>query len=166
MPSQPIQRITVLLIEDNPGDARLLRESLGGADVPLFELEWVDHLAAGLERLGRGNVDIVLLDLNLPDSSGLPTFQRVRAKFPDLPIILMTGLDDEELALRAVSEGAQEYLVKASVSGALISRHIRHAIGRHKSLRVQLTRADAAERGDPVPEVQRDDGAGLPARLP
>ena len=106
----PMRPLRVLLIEDNPGDARLIRELLVEAGAG-FEPEWVQRLDLGLERLADGEpVDAVLLDLSLPDSQGFATFERVRAAAPDVPIIMLTGLADEELAVQAVRSGAQDYL--------------------------------------------------------
>ena len=102
--------IKVLLIEDNPGDARLIEEMLATAKGARFHLESVDRLARGLDRLGSGGIDAVLLDLSLPDSDGLDTFLKVQSRAPAVPIIILTSLDDEETALRAVREGAQDYI--------------------------------------------------------
>ena len=90
---------TVLLIEDNPGDARLIREMLAEGGGDRFKLECADRLSTGLERLAEGGVDIVLLDLGLPDSQGLDTLHKVIAEVPEVPItVVLTGTDDEELA--------------------------------------------------------------------
>jgi len=125
--------IKVLLVEDNPGDARLMQEMLSEAKKFSFRLEFVDRLAKGLERLGQGDVDVVLLDLGLPDSSGFGTFTRVQSEYPQVPIIPLTGMDDEMLAVRAVRAGAQDYLVKGEVSGGLLASAIRYAIERKKA---------------------------------
>jgi PAS domain S-box-containing protein len=123
-----------LLIEDNPGDARLIEVLLAEADTG-FEVEWVTRLADGVERLrdGERSVDAVLLDLALPDSSGFDTFAAVNASAPRVPIILLTGLDDEELAVRAVRLGAQDYLTKGRVDGPLLARAIHYAIERRQA---------------------------------
>ncbi len=125
--------IRVLQIEDNPGDARLIQEMLAEAKGVVFILEHAERLSQGLERLTEKGFDIILLDLSLPDSDGLPTFARVKAQAKKIPIIVMSGLDDEELALRAVQEGAQDYLVKGHVDGHLLSRALRYAIERKKA---------------------------------
>jgi two-component system phosphate regulon sensor histidine kinase PhoR len=122
----------ILLIEDNPADARLLREMLVEIRDAPFELEWVERLSAGLERLTKGDVDAVLLDLSLPDSQGLETFLRVQAQAPHVPITVLSGLDDAALALQAVREGAQDYLVKGKIDGNLLVRAIRYAIERKR----------------------------------
>ncbi|MDO9532529.1 MAG: response regulator, partial [Deltaproteobacteria bacterium] len=89
----------VLLVEDNPGDARLIQEMLMEAGGDGFELEWVSQLSEGLERLSTGKVDLVLLDLGLPDSRGINTFFKAYAHAPEVPFVLMTGLEDGTLAL-------------------------------------------------------------------
>jgi PAS domain S-box-containing protein len=143
------QPLSVLLIEDNPGDARLIREMF--ADVPAahVRLRHADRLAAGLAQLE--GADIVLLDLSLPDSHGLETFLRLRDQAPGVPVIVLTGLDDETVAVRAVQEGAQDYLPKGEVDGHLLVRSIRYAIERkraeeeraHLLVREQVARAEA-----------------------
>lgn len=124
--------IKVLLIEDNEGDARLIRETLAGATSAAFDLVWADRLSTGLAHLPKGGIDLVLLDLSLPDSQGLDTFVRVHAQAPEVPIIMMTGLDDEALVIKAAREGAQEYLVKGEVDGKTLSRVMRYAIERRR----------------------------------
>jgi signal transduction histidine kinase len=128
--------IKVLLIEDNPGDARLIAAHLGGRPPPglTFEWQWVDTLAAGLERLRAGGIDVVLLDLGLPESSGLQTVQRLIAQPGRVPaLVVLSGLSDEAVALRALECGAQDYLVKGQVDGATLVRAIRYAIGRNQA---------------------------------
>ena len=122
--------LKVLLIEDNPLDARLIQIMLAEAGAGLFSLERVDRLTAGLARLAKGDIGMVLLDLSLPDSYGLGTFQRVHAEFPNVPIIVMSGLSDETVAVNAVHEGAQDYLVKGQVGGPLLVRAMRYALER------------------------------------
>jgi diguanylate cyclase (GGDEF)-like protein len=119
--------IKLLLIEDNPGDARLVQEMLSEIKPIPFELEWAERLSIGLNRLAIGDIDVVLLDLALPDGSGLDTLFKVRIKAPKAAIIVLTSLDDEELAIQAVREGAQDYLVKGKVNGNLLLRAISYA---------------------------------------
>jgi sigma-B regulation protein RsbU (phosphoserine phosphatase) len=128
-----VETINVLLIEDNPGDARLYREMLAEARDPAFELQWVDRLSKGLERLADGNIHLVLVDLTLPDSQGLETFLRVHAHAPGIAIVVLSGLADEMLAFRTVQEGAQDYLVKGQVEGPLLVRAARYAIERKQA---------------------------------
>jgi len=126
--------LTVLLIEDNSGDARLIELALaeaGGDDIRLLRAERLDE---GLERLAVGGVDVVLLDLSLPDSHGLETFQRARSEVPSVPIVVLSGMSDEQLAVHAVNEGAQDYLVKGRVDGEDLKRAIRYAMERHEAM--------------------------------
>jgi signal transduction histidine kinase len=122
--------IRILLVEDNPGDARLLQEILIEAPSLEADLERVDRLEAAEARLGEFAPDVVLLDLSLPDAHGMTTVTRALQAAPDVPIIVLTGLDDEELALHAVQSGAQDYLVKGQVDPVLLARAIRYAIER------------------------------------
>lgn len=127
------QRQTVLLVEDNPGDARLIRESLIELAGNSFALETADRLGTALQRLSAGGIDAVLLDLALPDSKGRDTFKRARAHAPTVPIIVLTGLGDEALALRMVQEGAQDYVAKVELNGSILQRAIRYAIERERA---------------------------------
>lgn len=124
--------LTVLLVEDNAGDVHLIAALL---KLPAAEfcLERVERLASGLERLDQGGVDVVLLDLGLPDSQGDATFAAVRRAAPAVPVIILTGLGDEALAIRMVREGAQDYLVKGAVEGNILRRAIRYAIERQRA---------------------------------
>lgn len=123
--------LNVLLIEDNPGDARLIQEILRDADGE-FRLERVDTLGKGIGALTRASADVVLLDLSLPDSHGPETFDRLHRAFPFVPIVVLSGLADEEVAVAAVRSGAQDYLVKGQVEGNLIGRAIRYAVERQR----------------------------------
>jgi diguanylate cyclase (GGDEF)-like protein len=125
------------LIEDNPGDARLIREMIAEQADASFEIEHVARLAQGLERLASAGASLVLLDLSLPDSLGLDTFARVYAHSPAVPIIVLTGHDDHNLALAAVKSGAQDYLVKARLDRELLLRSMHYAIER-KRYQLQL----------------------------
>ena len=127
------QLIHVLLLEDNPDDAALVRELLSEEHAEVFQLEWVDHLQAALNYLGEHSVDVVLCDLNLPDGLGLDAFSKVFSYVPTVPIVILTGTYEErELALKALRQGAQDYLVKGKVDSALLSRVIRYAIERKR----------------------------------
>ena len=127
------QRQTVLLVEDNPGDARLIRESLMDLGGNTFDLETADRLSTALLRIRAGGIDAILLDLALPDSKGRETFNKAKAQAPTVPIIVLTGLGDEALALKMVQEGAQDYVIKIDLKGSVLSRAIRYAIEREKS---------------------------------
>jgi signal transduction histidine kinase len=122
--------LKILLIEDNPGDARLIVESLAEAQGMTFELELAGRLSTGLERLAQGDIDAVLLDLSLPDSQGLDTLAQVQARALGAPIIVSTGLDDASAAIEAVRRGAQDYLVKGRLDGDRLARSIRYAVER------------------------------------
>src|SRR6185312_11066305 len=133
------RRIRALLIEDNPGDARLIEMMLAQADAESFEVHHVERLEEGLQELSNGSIDIVLSDLTVPDSHGLETFQRLHARAPHVPIIVLSGLNDTTVALNAVHQGAQDYLIKGEVEGQLLSRAMRYAIER-KRMSEQLHR--------------------------
>ncbi|MCJ7621178.1 MAG: PAS domain S-box protein, partial [Anaerolineae bacterium] len=125
--------INALLIEDNPLDARLIREHLSEVTRARVALECADCLSAGMERLRQAPPDVLLLDLGLPESQGLETLSRVLAEAPHTPVVVITGLDDEETAYQAVGEGAQDYLVKGRVDGELLVRSMRYAIERQQA---------------------------------
>jgi CheY-like chemotaxis protein len=125
MKTRPIQ---ILLIEDNPGDARLIQEILGEEKDVTFTLTKAKRLAEGIKLLTAGGMDVVLLDLSLPDSSGLETFIKIHTSIPNIPVIILSGLNDEDMALRAVHEGAKDYLVKGQVDIKLLVQAIQHAI--------------------------------------
>ena len=127
--------LRVLLIEDNPADARMIHEMLKSLRDGVLELETADRLSTGLIRLADGEPDVVLLDLSLPDSQGFDTFLKLREKAGSVPVVLLTGLDDEALAVHAVHEGAQDYLIKGQVDGHLLFRALRYAIERNKLIR-------------------------------
>ena len=120
----------ILLIEDDPGDVLLMQEMLAEAKDAPFDLEYADQLSTGLERLAAGSIDAVLLDLFLPDSQEFDTFVKVHTQAPGVPIIIMTGLDDETFGVNAVQAGAQDYLIKGQVDSNLLVRAIRYAIER------------------------------------
>jgi signal transduction histidine kinase len=126
--------VRILLVEDNPGDVLLMEETLGDAEGG-FAMESVERLAPALERLRAGGIEVVLLDLTLPDSAGVNTFTAVQAHAPEVPIIVLTGLSDELLAVSTVRDGAQDYLVKGQVDGNMLRRTIRYAIERHQARR-------------------------------
>jgi DNA-binding NarL/FixJ family response regulator len=119
------KHIKVLLVEDNPGDSRLIREMLAEARGVTFDLEYADRLQVGLEYLGERKIEAVLLDLGLPDSQGLETLSKTYAQAPEVPIVVLTGLNDELLGVEAVNRGAQDYLVKGQVDPNLLVRAIR-----------------------------------------
>ncbi|NIM59626.1 MAG: diguanylate cyclase [Candidatus Aminicenantes bacterium] len=127
------RQIKVLLIEDNPKDARLIQKMVEEKNWASFDLTCVEKLQAGLKLLSNGGADIVLLDLDLPDSKGLNTFIKVHAQESSVPIVVLTGLDDEEIGLEAVQKGAQDFLIKGKVDRDLLIRSIRYAIERRQA---------------------------------
>lgn len=120
----------VLLVEDNDDDALLIRESLSETTV---EIGRAKRLSTALEQLTREGFDAVLLDLSLPDAWGLATISRLRQQAASVAIVVLTGVHDEEIAMKAVEEGAQDYLIKGQADGHLLARSLRYAIQRHKA---------------------------------
>jgi signal transduction histidine kinase len=125
--------IKIVLIEDNPGDALLIKEMLTEAKSAPFLLEWRDRLNAGLQWLTENGADVVLLDLGLPDSQGFDTYAKIYAQFPEVPIVVLSGLHDESVAVGAVRDGAQDYLIKGQIDGKLLFRSMRYAIERKQT---------------------------------
>ena len=128
----PNTQIRLLLIEDNPLDARLVREMI--QEAPHIELVWADRLSAGLEQLDQGRVDVILVDLGLPDAFGLEAFKRVHERASGIPVIVFTGRDDEGASLEALKDGAQDYLVKGQTDSNLLVRSMRYSIERKRLL--------------------------------
>ena len=124
--------LQVLLVEDNSGDARLLREMFSNESAGSFELTHVLRLSEALSLLAKGGIDIVLLDMGLPDGHGLDTVRRAHAIAPGVPLIVLTGLDDEALAAEAMKEGAQDYLIKGEIENRALPRALRHSIERQR----------------------------------
>lgn len=136
----------VLLIEDNEDDAYLVQETLNERQEPKCDLEWTDRLRRGLKRLAEGRFDVVLLDLSLPDSQGLETFDRLQAQAHGVPLVVLTGLDDEAMAVQAVRKGAQDYLVKGRLVPDLLVRALRYAVERKQvEAALRLSEARLAE---------------------
>ena len=123
-----------MLVEDNPTDVLMLKEALAVATTAQFDLAQVERLGEALQCLGEEPFDVVLLDLSLPDSSGLDTLVQFQEQAFEVPVIVLTGTDDEILALRAVQMGAQDYLMKGQVDSSLLARAIRYAVERHRLL--------------------------------
>ena len=123
----PGEQMRVLMIEDNPADARLIKEYLtelrgGRVTTTAFKLGHVDRLSAGLELLEQGDIDLVLLDLSLPDSQGIETLRKARSQSHDVPIVVVSGTDDEEIARQAMEEGAMDFLWKGRLDGPSLLR--------------------------------------------
>ncbi|MCP3136035.1 HAMP domain-containing histidine kinase [Pyxidicoccus sp. QH1ED-7-1] len=137
--------LRVLLVEDNPGDARLLQEELREFSSAHFEIVHVYLLAEAVRVAETSAVDAVLLDLSLPDGHGLGNISRMLQAAPSVPLVVLTGTDDERLAVQAVHQGAQDYLVKGQVTGPLLVRALRYAIER-KRVEEGLKREEAARQ--------------------
>ncbi|WP_066376178.1 hybrid sensor histidine kinase/response regulator [Anabaena sp. CA = ATCC 33047] len=145
--------LKVLLVEDNPGDVFLIQELLKEVNKTKVELQAVEQLSEAFELLASQPFDIILLDLSLPDSQGLDTFVRAYRQAKTIPIIVLTGTDDETLALRAMQAGAQDYLVKGQVTGDLLLRSMRYAIERQRieeALRQSEERFRVALKNSPI----------------
>jgi serine phosphatase RsbU (regulator of sigma subunit) len=125
--------IRILLVEDNEDDALLLRRMLKEGPIGQFELVHADRLDAALKQLVEPAFDVVLLDLSLPDSRGLETFRSLHCQSPAVPVVVLTGLDDETTAITAAKEGAQDYVVKGQFNRSLLVRAMRYAIERKRA---------------------------------
>jgi DNA-binding response OmpR family regulator len=127
--------INILLIEDDPGDARFIEEILKESSTNRFKLiheKWLDE---GIKCCANGEFDILLLDLMLPESRGIDTLFRITRHIIDIPIVVLTGLTDELTGIKAINNGAQDYLVKGEINSVLLVRSIRYAIERHRLLK-------------------------------
>jgi sigma-B regulation protein RsbU (phosphoserine phosphatase) len=133
-----IRKIKILLLEDDPVDVSLLQNALHRSGAGRFDLEVAGTLAAALACLGRGQTDLVLTDLNLPDSHGLATFSAVKAAARDVPVIVLSGLDDETTAVNSVHAGAEDYLVKDRLTPPLVLRAIVYAMERTQAKQATL----------------------------
>lgn len=133
---------TILLVEDHPGDARLIREFLRNLQGRSFDVITAESFQQAYDRLKERNMDVILLDLSLPDSHGLDTFRKLAADYPLLPQVLLTGLNNQKIAIQAVREGAQDYLIKGQVDEHILIRAIDYAIER-KCVQVELEAANA-----------------------
>jgi sigma-B regulation protein RsbU (phosphoserine phosphatase) len=133
----PVCTSHILFVEDDPVLAGMLEMAFHDADTADFVIGREATLEAAITRLGSREIDVILLDLNLPDSRGLETFLKIQRVAPDLPIIILSGLDDEALAVESVRAGAQDYVVKGSMSVSVLVRAVRYALER-KQLQRQL----------------------------
>ncbi len=125
--------LRVLLVEDNPGDADLIVGLLPGEGPTQFKVECVPQLSEALERVGKDRFDIILLDLGLPDSDGLDTLRDMQRQAAELPIIVLTSISDERVALAAIQEDAQDYLIKGQIDKQHLSRSIKYAVERKRA---------------------------------
>ena len=134
MSEKKIISLKILLIEDNPGDARLINEILKESKKIQFNIKNVKSLSEGIQSLLKDNYDILLLDLSLPDSKGIKTFDRIKEAAPQIPILVLTGLDDEEIALKVIGKGAQDYIIKDNIDFNLLFKAVLYAIERFRLL--------------------------------
>jgi Flp pilus assembly CpaE family ATPase len=156
-----MKTLTVLLVEDNADYAALVRRWLSGnPNQTEFVLQWTDSLAAALARLDQGGVDLLLLDLGLPDSQGLDTWLSLREKASGVPAIILSGDDDETLALQAIQQGAQEYLGKSSCTLELLLRTLRHTAARYQSHKKTVHAEESMNRAKIVAVAGASGGAG------
>ena len=130
-------RLKVLLIEDNPGDFRLIQEMFKESRANV-ELKWAKQLSTGLAYTKEEIFDGLLVDIGLPDSQGIDTFKKIHHQAPQIPIIVLTGLADDGLAIRALREGAQDYLVKGQIDSNLLVRSIHYAIERKRAEQISF----------------------------
>jgi len=126
-------KILVLLVEDSPTDALLIGAVLSDVPDVQYEVTHVERLSDGLARTLKTRFDVVLLDLGLPDAQGMDTFRKFHRQVPELPVLVLTGLDDISVGLQAIQEGAQDYLIKNKINSSVLSRVIRYAIDRHRA---------------------------------
>lgn len=145
MSMDPRRTLRLLLVEDNPGDARLLQAELEDLTSSAFEVRHVMRLKEAEEAAREPGLDVVLLDLSLPDGHGVTNVERMVRAAPLLPLVVLTGTDDEQLAMSAVHAGAQDYLVKGQVTGPLLVRAMRYAIER-KRVEEGLKREESARQ--------------------
>jgi len=141
----PILVTKILLVEDNPGDARLLREALAEIAEAQFELIHRETLGQAMDYLARNSPDVVVVDLGLPDAKGSDAIVLLRGAVPHLPLVVLTVMDDEDLATRALQAGAQDYLIKAQIDGRLLWRALRYSMERQ---RLQLELASLSYTDD------------------
>lgn len=153
--------LSILLVEDNAGDARLLREMIQDAGGARVELHHVSDLTRAFQTLATEQFDIILLDLGLPESRGLDTFMRVHEEHPEVPVVVLSGLDDEEVAITAVQEGAQDYLVKKQISGGSLLRAIRYAVERHMAREREISQMRRGGESGTIAFVGAKGGVGV-----
>jgi putative two-component system response regulator len=127
------EKLHVLIVEDNQADIDLIREALSSSGFVSFQIEAVSRLSEALARLKNAGIDLILLDLGLPDSQGLETYHKLREAALHIAVIILTMNDDQEMAVVAVKDGAQDYLIKGQIGGGLLMRAIRYAMERKRA---------------------------------
>ena len=140
------KKIKVLLIEDNPADALLVKKFFSRIETDRFDLVQAELLREGLDHLKNTNFDVILLDLSLPDSWGLDSLREIQQITAQIPIIVLTGMQEQDNALASLREGAQDYLIKGSISADLLSKSINYAIERQQNAE-KLRQSEACYRG-------------------
>src|SRR6185503_3361558 len=138
------ESLHILIVEDDSGDARMIQEHLRDGMQDPFISTCVFTVAEAIEQLRAMRFDVILLDLNLPDSNGLETFLKIQAQAPSTPLLILTGQDAQALALQAVKAGAHDYILKRELASSLLARAIRYAIERHR-LQTELQRLVVAD---------------------
>lgn len=140
--------INVLLLEDDPFDQELVKVRLDPQVYSHFTLEYANLLRSALERLEKGGIDVILADLNLPDTDGLDTITALKAKAPNIPIVVLTGSEDQELALLMAKVGVQDYLLKTEVVRSSLARSIQYAVERTR-LNEKRKQGNGEQASDP-----------------
>lgn len=136
MGSEDVKPLNILIVEDDKGDLKVLHKLLIDSSLPVGTIKTADRLNTALEILGEGDFDVIFLDLGLPDSQGIESIGIVNAKAPKVPIIVLSGLDDAEIVVKAVHQGVEDYLVKGNVDENLLARTVRYAIEHKDTKRV------------------------------
>jgi phosphoserine phosphatase RsbU/P len=149
------RRLRILLVEDDPDDVWVIRNLLGDRWDSPFSLVHVELLSAATQQVSEDGFDVILLDLSLPDSHGLETFFGMLAQAGDVPIVVLSGHDDQQSAIKAVQAGAQDYLVKGQVTDDLLLRSIRYAIERGRRHRAEESMRDTTEEFRAAGEIQQ-----------
>lgn len=126
--------LKILLVEDNPGDARLVVEALKDSGEKHYEMSHVERFQDAVNKLNEEKFNLILLDLTLPDSQGVNTFSRMHTLFPKIPIVVLTGFDDETMAFDALQEGIEIYLIKDKVDSKLLMQALDYAIKKNKMI--------------------------------
>ena len=158
--SMSTQTYNILLVEDNDVDARVITEALTKAGQGVFTLQRAERLGDALEKLRAQAIDLVLLDFMLPDSEGMATFTAVRKAAPNVPVVVLTGTSDEGIAIEAVRQGAQDFLVKGQVQPKTLHRAAQYAIERHKVQSAQLKQAQGEKIGKMIGIIGARGGVG------
>jgi Flp pilus assembly CpaE family ATPase len=157
----PLKAITVLLVEDSSDYAALvLRWLSGDSNQTEFIVNWADSLSAALARIDHGGIDVILMDLGLPDSDGLSTFLSIRDAAADSPIIVLSARDSENLALQTIQQGAQDYLVKSTCTSEQLMRTLRYTTVRHQSSRRHARAEESINSSKIIGVVGASGGAG------